>query len=170
MFISFAYICISFFLLHALFGVGSNTSYQKKDLVSHPGVHKASVRTTTQSTTNIVSPAKSLNHQAFIEKPSNQSKASRSHDKFLPTPFQSVLPNPHSFIEHTGTVPLKTKGEFAREIDKLIKDVYSEREVPFTPFEAQKTIPEWIFLQQTQQGDEMCQEFKFLVYLYACFC
>lgn len=50
---------------------------------------------------------------------------------------------------------MSKKGEFAQEIDKLIKDVYSEVAVPFKPFTDQKTIPDWIFLQQQPhyQGD-----------------
>jgi len=85
---------------------------------------------------------------------SNQNKASRSHDQFLPTPFQTVSPSPISHYEVSKTVPLSYKGAYAQELDRLIKDVYSEVEVPFQPFRNQTTIPDWIFLQTPQyQGD-----------------
>lgn len=85
---------------------------------------------------------------------SSQHKASSSNDKFLPPPFQTIEPNPQRHLEGVGTIPFSKKGEFAQEIDKLIKDVYSEVEVPFAPFRNQTTIPDWIFLQNPQfQGE-----------------
>ncbi|XP_045171286.2 golgin subfamily A member 3-like isoform X2 [Mercenaria mercenaria] len=102
----------------------------------------------------------------------NPKQAHKSQKLFLPTPFQEVqttLSSKESFLpspfqdqhpqqdlqagQNIDQVAEKKTDDFATEINQLIKDVYSEVEVPFNPLQEQKTIPDWIFLQQSLHQD-----------------
>ena len=88
----------------------------------------------------------------------------------LPSPFQNAAlhqglqSNSHNTIVSTiadNSTDNKADNsadnkadDFATEIHQLIRDVYSEREVPFNPLQEQNHIPDWIFLQQyPHQGE-----------------
>jgi hypothetical protein len=111
----------------------------------------------------------------------NPKQAHKSQTLFLPTPFQEVqttlpsqarvLPSPfQNRAPHqeqqtslsSGAIADKSANnkadnksdDFATEIHQLIKDVYSEVQVPFHPLQEQNYIPDYIFLQQNiPQGE-----------------
>ncbi|KAL4223294.1 spermatogenesis [Mactra antiquata] len=70
---------------------------------------------------------------------------------FLPTPFQNTVTTDVIVTcnkEPIITTSVRKSGDFATEINQLIKDVYSEKIIPFNPLEDRKSIPDWIFLQK----------------------
>ena len=103
------------------------------------------------------------------------SLAKNSSQPILPIPFHTIAStsNPVSTItcipqgqsiagllhlpeEKSALLPCEdsVKTDFEGTINRLIKDVYSDVEIPFKPLENKKTIPEWIFLQHTvDQGE-----------------
>lgn len=84
-----------------------------------------------------------------------------SKQSFLPSPFQDKQPIQASCARQgLGSVAERKSGDYATEISQLIKDVYSEVEVPFNPLQEQEYIPDWIFLQQSLNQGEGYTQFK----------